>query len=279
MLKTQLKLPFVWYNSINKQHRYRPQNTGGEPFCLIAPGDGLLPFQINKGSAGSTDPITEFKLYDLDGNPQLDLITKASLIEVKHTATDEYLTYKGTALSLTIPEGCYYAKIVKGSDSYYSETFKVYNDVSGFVKLAWRNSCDIEPLLYQTGFGAVAYIDTYTEAIPPEINEEGENNAQGEFVPTLQRIVHRHKIELFAPDYLLDALTSMQVHDHVEITDYTDTVQMQRIKVTAEYSEAYTGTCKIEFELPGSYARTNCCSNMVLVDWANDWGDFKDGED
>lgn len=266
MLKTELKLPFVWYNAINKQHRYRPQNTGGEPFCLISPNDRLLPFQIKRATPASADAITEFKLYNLQGSPQLDLLSKTSLLEIKHTGTDEYITYKGAPLALTIAAGCYYARIIKGSDSYYSETFQVYDDVNGFIKLEWYNTCDIDPLLYQTGFKALMYVDTYTEAIPPEVHEEGENSSEGEFIPTLQRIVHKHKIELFAPDYLLDALTSMQVHDTIYITDYTDAVQAQRIKVSPEYSENYAGNCKIEFELPGSYTRTNCCSNIVLVD-------------
>jgi hypothetical protein len=205
-------------------------------------------------------------LYDLAGNAQVNLLGKTGLIEVKHTAADEYLTYKGNSLSLTLPGGCYYAKITKGAESWYSETFKVYDSVSEFLKLQWWNDSDIAPLMYQTGLQVFCYLDTYAEAIPPELTEEGDSNGEGEFVPTLQRIVHKHKIETFAPDYLLDALTSMQVHDNVVVSDTTDSSAVERVKVTADYGENFAGSCKIEFELPGSYLRTNCVTNITLID-------------
>lgn len=267
MLKTELKLPFVFYSAIEKQHRYRPQNLAQNTFALIAPDNRLMPFQIKRTKPAEPDTITEFKLYDLNGIDIADLIAFVSLIEEKHTATHEYLTYKGNVLTnLIFAPGCYYAKIIKGTDSYFSEIFSTKTDISVYLKLEWNNSCDIDPVLYQTGYSNTVYLDTYTEPIPPELNEEGEADGAGEFIPTLQRIVHKHKIEVFGPDYLLDALAFMQIHDNINITDSTDTSKIERVKVAPDYGENYAGSCKIEFELPGNYIRTNCCSNIALID-------------
>ena len=267
MLKTELKLPFVWYTALNKQHRFRPQNTDEAPFALICGNAALLPFQIKRPTPGSPDTITEFKLYDLTDTAATNLLSFVGLIEEKHTDTLEYLTYKGNTLTDTVlPSGCYYAKIVKGTDTYYSEIFTVKSSLAEYLKLEWSHTCDIDPVMYQTGLVNTIYLDTYTEPIPPEVNEEGEENGAGEFTPTLQRIVHKHKIEIFAPDYLLDALAFMQIHNTVQITDYTDTSEMERIKVSPDYGDNYAGSCKIEFELPGDYVATNCCSNIALID-------------
>lgn len=266
MLKTELKLPFVWYADINKQDRFRKQNLTKEPFALIAPHDRLLPFQIKRTKPVSPDTIIEWSIYNLSGVSVVDLLAYVATIEEKHTATEEYLTYKGDVLSIGLAKGCYYARIIKGSDVYYSEVFRAETDLSSFTKLSWWNSCDISPVMYQTGFVNTIYLDTYTEVIPPDINEEGVENGAGQFIPTIQRIVHKHKIETFGPDYLLDALSFMSIHGSVQLTEGTDVTIIERVKVSPEFAENYGGTCKIEFELPGAYIRTNCCTNIALID-------------
>ncbi len=265
MLKTELNLPFVWYNDIDKQYRYRAQNLSKLPFLLICGNTSFLPFQIKKAFVSNTESITEWKLYNLDGTLALDLSAFINLVEIRHTLTDEYLLYKGNAITGLL-SGCYYMKIVKGTYTFYSETFKIIPDAEliNYIKLEWWNGCDISPILYSTGFKNKIYLDTYTEVIPAEITEEGEENGNEVFLPTFQRVLQKHKIEFFGPDYLLDSIVLASIHDNIWITEGNDVVQINSLKVTNDYGEHYCGNSKVEFALPGDYIRTACCSNVSL---------------
>lgn len=261
MLKTELKLPFTWYTALEKQHRFRPQANGNAPFALIAPTTSLLPFQIKKAIGGTISAT--ISIYYLDGT--LYTTVTSSAVAVKATSDAEYLIYSGGSIAATLAPGCYYATITKG-DTFYSECFQVVADLTPYLKLEWNNTCDIPPVVYQTGFVNIIYLDTYTEAIPPDVNEDGITSGAGEFIPTLQRLVAKHKIETFAPDYLLDAFAFMQMHDTISVTEGSDTAAIRRIKLTANYGEFNLGTAKIEFELLDDYVKTDCCNNLDLGD-------------
>src|SRR4051794_31920453 len=113
MLKTELKLPFVFYTALNKQHRFRTQNLDKKPFGLISPNDRLLPFQILTPSGGG---IESFIIYDLDDSPVASPST--ALLATASTETEDYILYTGDTIS-TLANGCYYATVTKNGITYY----------------------------------------------------------------------------------------------------------------------------------------------------------------
>lgn len=276
MLKTNLKIPFTFYTALNKQHRYRPQHSAMEPFGLPCPQTALLPFQIKTSITDHYGGPLYWKVLDIDGSPVLDITSKiATLIEVKESVNgDLYFTYKGDPLvDVTLPKGFYYVvftadmAISPGAPlptNWYSEVIEI-QDVSEMVKVEWWNESDIDPLLYQTGFINRVYLKTYTEAMPPSFVQEGDNNAEGEFVASFHRAVFKHKIEAFIPDYLQDAISMLPMHSNVEVSENGDKAEMTQIKITPNYGDNYMGTCRIEFEIGDKYIKTSCAKNISLV--------------
>ncbi|NCT92950.1 MAG: hypothetical protein GXC72_00875 [Chitinophagaceae bacterium] len=276
MINTTLKIPFTFYSDLAKQHRFRPQHRGMEPFGLPCPQDALLPFQIKTEITDHFGGANAWKLFDIDGYAVLDLTAQiATLIETKTTTDGNvYFTYKGNPLGdITLPAGFYYVvftadmAISPGSPlltNWYSEVLEI-KEVTDMVKLEWWNESDIDPLLYQTGYKNRIYLDTYTEAMPPNLIQEGENNGEGEFVPSFHRVVYKHKFEAFIPDYLQDAMAMLPIHDHVRITENGDSALIYQLKVTPDYGENYIGTCRLEFELSNKYMKTSCPKNISLA--------------
>ena len=265
MLKTELKLPFVWYNSLQKQYRYREQNISKEPYFLICGNAALLTFELKKPFVSISEVVTEWQIYHMNNTPAIDLTSQVAKLEVRHTLTDEYIMYKGTAIDGLLT-GCYYMKIVKGATTFYSETFQIIpaSELVDYLKIEWWNSCDILPILYSTGFKNLIYLDTYTEAIQPEVQEEGDKDGDENFIPTFQRVVCKHKIEFIGPDYLLDSLVLASIHDNIFITEDAEAIQVTALKVTNDYGENFCGSSKVEFELPDAYKKTACCGNTTL---------------
>lgn len=276
MLKTNLKIPFTFYTALNKQHRYRPQHSAMEPYGLPCPQTALLPFQIKTGITDHYGGLLSWKVFDIDGTPVLDISSKmATLITIRETESgDLYFIYKGDAFGdVTLPKGHYYVVLTADMaispgaplpTNWYSEVIEI-QDVSAMVRLEWWNESDIDPLLYQTGYKNRIYLNSYTEAMPPSFIQEGDNNAEGEFIPTFHRAVFKHKIEAFIPDYLQDAIAMLPMHSDVEVTENGETADMTQLKITPNYGDNYMGTCRIEFEIGDKYIKTSCGKNISLV--------------
>ncbi len=275
MLNTTLKIPFTFYTALNKQHRFRPQHRDMEPFGLPCSQDALLPFQIKTELTDHYGGANAWKLFDIGGAAVLDLTAKiATLIEIKTTTEgDVYFTYKGNPFGdITLPAGFYYVvfaadmAISPGSPlltNWVSEVIEV-KGVEEMIKLEWWNDADIDPLLYQTGYKNRIYLNTYTEAMIPNLIQEGENNGEGEFIPSFHRVVYKHKFEAFIPDYLQDALAMLPMHDHVQISESDDTIDVYQLKITPDYGDNYIGTCRVEFELSNKYLKPSCAKNISL---------------
>jgi hypothetical protein len=203
----------------------------------------------------------------LDGSTALDIFNNIkSYIQILSTvnAGVEYLTYHGEVLGINIPAGIYYVQLQKGNSIYYSETFKVDNDVNSMLKLVWYNNGDIAPVMYQNAFQNLLYIeDAYTEAIVPEVQQDVEKDNQGNSIVMFQRVVQKYKFETLLPDYLLDALTLMQIHSDIYLTENNETVQCVQIKVTPTYSDNYLGKAVVEFQVSDASWRTNVPENIT----------------
>lgn len=146
LIKGELRLPFRWYDDVLKQNRYNSYCKVCD-FKLITPCDRFLPFQIK---TDGVFPLTQWIIYDIDGNQVADLsICIASHLQVVTVDNTDYIVFDGNTsmqnCGFDLECGQYYAMLSDGNSYFYSEVFEVANfDDVEFVQelfqphLPWR---------------------------------------------------------------------------------------------------------------------------------------------
>lgn len=104
-----------------------------------------------------------------------------------------------------------------------------------YCKLTFYNAANLGGIYYEGGFQQMLYL-RIDEGYPIfELEEEGEENVKGIFIPTYQLVKYRYKIVLHCHVYLAEALMLLRLHDTVEIiTSKGLWGQMKDIVVTPE---------------------------------------------
>ena len=107
-----------------------------------------------------------------------------------------------------------------------------------FCKLTYYNTQNLGGIYYEGGFQQILYL-RITEEFPSfELEEEGEQNVKGIFIPYYQLVKYRYKFHTYCHVYLAEALMLLRIHDTVEIiTSKGLWGQMKDIEVTAEEIE------------------------------------------
>ena len=134
MIQDYLKTSLVFYDDINKQHRYNDccqEKTNWDK--LKSPTDRFLPFQIRIPTDDWVGDINSVTLYDNGNNvvanlitaygirPLLDLVSNCSWSD-----TYVWIIYNGGTLSAALPVGEYYIKITDDAGhDWYSELFLI----------------------------------------------------------------------------------------------------------------------------------------------------------
>jgi len=140
-----LILPFRFYDSIDKQMRYRgcgrwEQNEIRHNEYLISYGCRLLPFQIRRASDPST--TTNLSIVNVHTDVETDLTADVAAADWDITTVGEFdhITYFGNNDiedgGCLIDECIYYAKFNDGTHTWYSELFRVVQ--SGFDATEYR---------------------------------------------------------------------------------------------------------------------------------------------
>jgi hypothetical protein len=133
-----------------------------------------------------------------------------------------------------------------------------------FIKISWRNSCDFAGFLYKYGYQNEVYFDTDLGVPEYQRDEEGVENGDGEFIPTFQKLKKIYQLETGkVPEFFLDALQLMPLHDEVYITTKEEeTAQMKDITVEIKdrVSSCFVN-CLITFTVD-YFLKTNCCNDL-----------------
>jgi hypothetical protein len=128
----QIKTPWRWYDSaawLNGNQRQCADLWDWDScsFALIWPGDSLPPFQFVRPS--SMDLVTSWKLYDGPGDDAamvLDLADQIINLTYFQASGVDYITYNEQVFGdSAIDSGRYWARIVSGGVTYYSEPVTV----------------------------------------------------------------------------------------------------------------------------------------------------------
>ena len=138
-----------------------------------------------------------------------------------------------------------------------------------YLKFECWNTCDLGNIHYQDGQHFIFYLDADVgEPIHEEV-EEGQENGDGDFIPTYRRQMKRYRIRTgLIPDYLIDAIQRMKLHDNIELTFKSGEVeQIYNVDVEPEWQfekYAWQGTMTLTFDMDESITVGACCDNLVV---------------
>ena len=145
-----------------------------------------------------------------------------------------------------------------------------------YLKFEYWNTCDLGNIYYQGGQHFIFYLDADVgEPIHEEV-EEGQENGDGDFIPTYRRQMKRYRIRTgLIPDYLIDAIQRMKLHDHIELTFKSGEVeQIYNVDCEAEWQfekYAWQGTVALTFDMDESITVGACCDNLTVTDAIPEW--------
>jgi hypothetical protein len=158
-----------------------------------------------------------------------------------------------------MPCGDYYLE----AQGYYSEVFSVVNSLDSFLRLEWKSDGGI----YQTGFSNLLYLDATIAEPTYKIDEEGEEDAAGNFVALRTRVEKTLKLDTaLLPEFLVDALAGIALHTTKQIGRY---LEANTLKVTPTWNKkGCAATVEITF-LDGAAAVNEGCgtaSSFMPID-------------
>lgn len=139
-----------------------------------------------------------------------------------------------------------------------------------YLKFEYWNTCDLGNIYYQGGQHFIFYLDADVgEPIHEEV-EEGQENGDGDFIATYRRQMKRYRIRTgLIPDYLIDAIQRMKLHDTIELTFKSGEVeQIYNIDVEPEWQfekYAWQGTVTLTFDMDESITVGACCDNLIIA--------------
>lgn len=275
MIYELLKLPLPIYDRLEKQYRAMKANV---PSKVIASRDRILPFQFVIPIVAVTADITEWtlRLPDIARTVYADLTSQADKLELIETAAGEtYVIWKPQHLGIVLPVGVYHMEFTIRGGKRYSEQFQVTCDSplwenleSRYTMLEWDNDgCDMNPIMYATGYKNRLYLDGQIFNEAPTIVEEGSEDGNGRFIPTLRKYIANFKIEDVIPFYIADALTVLVMHKNVVVTlpfaTYTGVIsEIKPTTVQEENTWLYRFT--MTFQTEHVYQTGACCEPIKL---------------
>jgi len=211
----------AWYDDIQKQN-HRKWWAFDRVFSLITGLDTLPPFQMVRAQTGAA--ITELKLIDFQSGVETDILNSALAtgLEVA-TFTDYDLVIYPSVLPLQIVDvqtGHYYLKMSDASNTWFSEVFNMSDDLSDFIKIEyWHGEDFVFPnghIRYRFPFKNRVYIPSDIGK-PSYEYEEQVVKRDGYNFPTQQISYKLHRFVMLAPEFLIDAMRVIRMHDFVEI--------------------------------------------------------------
>lgn len=243
-------LPF--YTDQRNQNRFKENVKKNCHFKLLSPNNRMLPFMI-KLPKGSPKP-TSMKLINCDNSVEYDISENINKLKASDFESESYCwnigdvswTYGGTRMSF---KGTFYLFLLINNIEYYSEVFCMTSRITvnklgqntfsdDLIKIEFYDEKDIEPLRYRHGMSQHVYLETYIHTSEPEIEEENEPDGTNQPIPTFQKMVVRQKMELYVPDFLKNALMSLQLHEKIKVFDQNKRIgDIDRIKITSSPDE------------------------------------------
>jgi len=138
-----------------------------------------------------------------------------------------------------------------------------------YLKFEYWNTCDLGNVYYQGGQHFWFFLDGDVGEPFYEEVEDGQENGDGDFVPTYRRQIKKYLIKSsLVPDYLVDAMKRMELHDNIELTWKTGEVeQIYNVSVEPEWQfekKCHQATVTITFDMNEKITVGACCDNLTV---------------
>jgi len=138
-----------------------------------------------------------------------------------------------------------------------------------YLKFEYWNTCDLGNIYYQGGQHFWFFLDGDVGEPFYEEVEDGQENGDGDFVPTYRRQIKKYLIKsALVPDYLVDAMKRMELHDNIELTWKTGEVeQIYNVSVEPEWQfekKCHQATVTITFDMDEKITVGACCDNLTV---------------
>lgn len=142
---------------------------------------------------------------------------------------------------------------------------------TNYLKLEWWNSCDLGEIYYTGGYRNRAYFETEVGKPDYQLEQETEPNGEGVDVILSQVRKKIYQFEVYVPEYMVDALVDMALHDNIRIT-YTNGLyssairNVQVIPNWEEMSSDCMATVIVKFQQDDQLVDNSCCTPMDVLE-------------
>lgn len=188
-------------------------------------------------------PVSSFEIYKRGGELVGSYPSVRDAIDIVTLGGYDYLVYAGQLpFAASFENGQYYAVLVSGEHTWYSEVFTVVNNIAPYLKIVWWDNedfvMDAGAIVYKYAGGSqfrnVLYLQA--EIAKPEyvFEEEGESR-DGYFFPTKQISEKRYRFAFLASEYLLDVMRFIRMADFAYIESNGQRYSLDTFLITPEW--------------------------------------------
>lgn len=211
----------AWYDTKGKQD-HRRWWSYGEVHPMVTEFNHIPNFQMVRAQTGAA--ITELALVRLDDASEVDVLALATSLGLEVATFTDYdlIIYPDLLpLGLNIDYGVYYLRMSDGIDTWESDVFSMCDDLAGLVKIEYWHTEDFK---YPNGH--IRYLAPYKSKVffdsdigkPSYEYEEQVSKNDGYNFPLSQISYKKFKFKTILPEYVIDAIRVIGLHDDVEIS-------------------------------------------------------------
>lgn len=262
MLKGYIPSPVPFIANFGRTNKQRPvcRNSQRYPNYVVLDGDTLRIPTMQILTDASPSGVTTFNLVDIDNAVTIPLSTSDW---ETHNTPDGLgcLVFPRTNLTVADAEpGRFYHFVVENdTDIFYSQEIYAVPAWPGSedcaerftaVKLYWGSPCPID----RGGYHDTTEFELFVAADPihpaHDITEEGENDSEGAFDPTFQRVEKTLSLDFVAPDYIFDALAHLPLYANktLEFSD-GEVIVLQNTEAKVSWIDSCTGKITLDFNV------------------------------
>jgi len=206
-------------------------------------------------------------------------IADLSLINI---GTQDAIIYFGTPFNFQIPCGNYYMMLTTTDDTiYYSEVISVKDFIpshSPYTLIEWFNNCDLSDVIYQNinsyAYKNRMYIDGPISKPEYPFKEDGVEDGNSDYNVTFQKWEKKEILTVAkCPDFIVDSLTTMKLHDTIEVTK---PLRKKQLSVLPAYEiksmefevipvmNDFANNVEIKMLLNDKVIDSTCCTNITV---------------
>lgn len=252
---------FPFYNKRNKQVRFTTCAAAASG-ALIGPKERWLPFMLTLPKTG--EGIDCVNIWNVDDTLFSYVTPDKFQFDLYSDGIVDYIFYYGGKVAgLNLPCGQQFYLEVKG---FFSEVFQVVDNLCDYLKIEWKHKLPVGPAIYQTGFVNRLYVDAIIAEPIYKLEEEGDEDGYGVFLPTRSRLEKTFKFDITPlPEFLVDALAAAPLHNSIIIGSHN---LCREVKISPDWDKAGSSGCSavISVEFNEDYpVEADYCGNPAAI--------------